>query len=354
MPTAHQYFLEVQPPGRNVSDHGWEEIIPAHIEALQTAPALLNRRVIDLDTRVATFKLDWTHLIRSYRHHLSAMREIDEFRQRPRGMPAFIDVLRKFPQRRARISVEITLSGRRKKNELPHGRTAAVESFLHDVFLIMNIAAPASCNFYLSSLKSKDIERSVEVSLSDVYFDIALLNTRDSTWPAPTIIDIAKVVEWVFAVRRGVSQIPQSRMEKVLFALLHIAKTDISPTVIVWLFYALETLFDTRPGENRRSIQERAKLLLQPNEKEAAILRKDLRELYEYRSKLVHGGLEIIHPMHNEGLDTRVNDKYREFARVSHFGFALILASVQAVIKKGWREPQFAEVLRGEPLDIAK
>jgi hypothetical protein len=352
MPTTYQYVLEVPPPGRDVSEEGWEDIIPAHIEALRSAPRLLNRRTIDLGRRAATFRLDWTRLIHSYRRHFRVMQEIDGFRQQPKGMPAYLDILRKFPQRGTRITIEITVSGRAKRNELPHERTAAVESFLHDVFLIMNIAAPASCNFYISSLKSKDVARPVELSLSNVSFDITLLNGRAGKWPAPMIIEVSKVADWVFAVRKGVSQVPQSRMEKVLFALLHLAKTDISPTVIVWLFYALETLFDTRPGENRRSMQERAKLLLLPNEKEAAILGRNLRELYEYRSKLVHGGLEVIHPMHNEQLDARVDDKYREFARVSEFGFALVLVSVQAVIKRGWLEPQFAEVLGGVPLNI--
>lgn len=357
MSTTSHYVFEVPTPGADIVDDDWERTIPAHIEALQAAPSLLNHRTIDFDKRRATFTLEWSQLIRSYQRHFSVMREIEAFRQRPRGEKAYVDVLHKFPRKRPRITIELTLSGRKSKDEGPHGYSAAVESFLHDVFLIMNIAAPGSCNFYLASLRSKDEKHRkqlAEVSLSQFNFELALRNRRDGKWPAPKMLDVRQVVDWVFAVRRGVTQVPQSRMEKVLFALLHIAKTDVSPVVVVWLFYALETLFDTRPGENRRALLERAKLLLSPNERDAAVLGKNLRGLYEYRSKLVHGGLEIIHPMHHEGLDRRVWEKYLELAKVAEFGFALVLVSVQAIIEKGWREPRFAEVLSGECVEPSK
>ena len=127
---------------------------------------------------------------------------------------------------------------------------------------------------------------------------------------------------------------------------------QLSPTIVIWLFYALETLFDTKAGENFRILTERMQLLLSPNEKETKILRRNLRAMYDLRSSFVHGGLEIAHPMHNEALDRDVDEKYARISNVSEFGFGLVLNAVQAVIEKDWRWPQFKEVLYGKSVAL--
>jgi hypothetical protein len=61
---------------------------------------------------------------------------------------------------------------------------------------------------------------------------------------------------------------------------MHLAKTDLSLNTIIWLFYALETLYDTQPGENRRALITRIGLVLSPDDKQRAYLKKELRDLY--------------------------------------------------------------------------
>ena len=176
--------------------------------------------------------------------------------------------------------------------------------------------------------------------MSEYLFDLAFLGSYEGKWPAPKNLDLDKTIAWYRSVRAGLNQIPENRAQKVLFALMHIAKTDLSLATIIWLFYALETLYDTQPGENRRALAHRIGLVLSPDDKQRAFLKKELRELYDIRSSFAHGGREVAHPMNNEAVDGRVSDEYRTLMNASEFGFAVVLTSIQRLIETG--RPSFA------------
>jgi hypothetical protein len=73
-----------------------------------------------------------------------------------------------------------------------------------------------------------------------------------------------------------------------------------------------------------------------------------MRDLYDLRSAIVHGGYQITHPMHDAGLDKRVMDSFVRETRATDYGYALLISAVQKAIVKGWKYPRFAEVIEGE------
>ncbi len=91
---------------------------------------------------------------------------------------------------------------------------------------------------------------------------------------------------------------------------MHLAKADLSIDTIIWLFYGLETLYDTQPGANRRALINRIGLVLSPDDKQRAFLNKEPTELYNIRSGFAHGGRQVAHPMNNEAIDKRVEREY--------------------------------------------
>ena len=348
MSTTFEFIFELPGVGRGITDDGWEEIDAAHIEYWKAASSLLGTRTFDYRGHSVTLEVDWRPILRRHQRHYRVMQQLYE----AAGTPAAYDIAQKFSRTRVKVPAKLTTTFERGRIDEWQHYSLVFESFLYDTFLMMNIAAPGSCNFYNAALRLKPSRRSTEISLSEFYFDIAYLNGRQGKWPSPKMIPLETLSQWFFAVRSGVLQIPQNRMEKVLFALLHIAKMDMSPMIVIWLFYALETLFDTKAGENFRVLTERVQLLLSPNEKEAKRLRKNLRAMYDLRSGIVHGGLEVAHPMHNEQLDPVVDEKYARLSAVSEFGFGLLLRAIQMVIEKNWRWPQFDEVMRGNPVTL--
>jgi hypothetical protein len=200
----------------------------------------------------------------------------------------------------------------------------------------MNIAAPGSLNLHNATLKwapkNPKLGRLAHhtFSLSNLYFALAWLDRNNNKWPKTTRLSLPDVVSWYSKVRTGASQTPRNQMEKVLFALLHLSISADTPATVVWLFNGLETLFGTRPNENRRALIERAQLLLRPNEKERKYLKDNLEKLYKIRSSFVHGGMEVVHPMHNESLDATVENKWAELSAACEFGFSIAAGSPPA------------------------
>lgn len=73
-----------------------------------------------------------------------------------------------------------------------------------------------------------------------------------------------------------------------------------------------------------------------------------MRGLYDIRSAIIHGGFEVTHPMHEEGLDERVQDSFRKMIIATDYGHAFLVSAIQKTIANGWRFPKFDEVIRGE------
>jgi hypothetical protein len=119
---------------------------------------------------------------------------------------------------------------------------------------------------------------------------------------------------------------------------------------VIWLFYAFESLFQTRAGENLSAIVRRICLLLEADKQQSELLRKEFRSLYDIRSTIVHGGFEIIHPLHNEILDKRVNDSFFALLTAVDFGHAVLMACIQSIIERNWRVVIFDEKLSGDPI----
>lgn len=67
-------------------------------------------------------------------------------------------------------------------------------------------------------------------------------------------------------------------------------------------------------------------------------------------SSFVHGGRDVVHPMHNEAIDKRVDQSFRELADSAEFGFAVLLVCLQQTIERGCAELNFREIVDGSSL----
>ena len=154
-----------------------------------------------------------------------------------------------------------------------------------------------------------------------------------------------KVVSWYNRVRDGASQVPSSPTERAIFALLHLSKLDGDPLSVVWFFYGLESLLQTKVGENFGSIIRRLALLLDLAPNELAAMRKQMRVLYDMRSAIVHGGFEIMHPMNNETLDERTGRTFGNVLDALEYGYAILVAAIQRMVGRQWVQLSFDEVI---------
>jgi Apea-like HEPN len=338
MATIRNFALIIRNSGRSISDDGWATVEPKFIETWRSAVSLLREREITIGQETYTVSIDLTAALRRHERYFATMKYIHKG-----GGKLLVEriVKVKFPRRRSENPIKVTTRSKKPQS------LSVAESAVHDTFLMLNISAPGCCDFYRASLIGEKIEPNV--SLSNNHFESALLvNLRDG-WPDLHYLKLDSVLTWFNKVRPSGSQLPTNPMERVLFALLHLSKLDMSPMEVVWLFYAFESLLQTKTGENLSSVVKRLCLLLEADVTQSALVKRKMRDLYNIRSAIVHGGFEITHPMHDEGLDKRVQDSFVRMVNATEYGHAFLLSAIQKTIVNGWKFPKFDETIGGEP-----
>lgn len=167
-----------------------------------------------------------------------------------------------------RVPLEV-LDERKRRDE--RDLAAFVELFFHDVFLLMNIAAPGS--FGGTIAPSGGRFRIREISLDPRVFDYARAAGAKATVP------LANVVAWYDGLGIGMAQIAESSAAKVMFHLLHIARGESESMTVVRLAEC------------------------------AALLNAPVPRIAALREAIVSGTAPLVHPMHDDGLDPRLDDE---------------------------------------------
>ena len=223
-----------------------------------------------------------------------------------------------------------------------------VEQFLYDVFFILNIARPGVCDFLGVRI---DAGRGLvtELRLSADCFESGFrsLLAGDSLF-APRILPLATVVYWYKKLNVGVRQRAESGVEKAIFSVLHICcGADADVVWVIWAFHALEAIYGTKVGEGFTNLVERISTLLELDGQGKGMLKKRLREMYDYRSAFVHGGYRVHHPMKNEVMDQSLHEDFKKLLEVSQFGFNLVVLSLQSLVENGWYGLKIKEQMSG-------
>lgn len=233
------------------------------------------------------------------------------------------------------VPVTVIIKGKNSLSGYDRYPSVFVENYIYDVFTILNLALPGAADFMNLAVHSDAKGVVVQPTKIGSYYLYMAYATSDE-WPFLAKIDAEIVEKWYSVVRCGISQVPDSPLEQAIFAMLHVCKSDGRPEDIIWLFYAFESLLQTRVGENFAALVDRLALILCPNAGQEARMRKRLREMYTHRSSFVHGGLKIIHPMHNEVMDRRVDDSYTSTIDLSQYGIKLLMACLQKYVRNDW------------------
>lgn len=242
-----------------------------------------------------------------------------------------------------RLPAIVEIKGSNELSEYKWYPEFFVETYLYDVFVVLNLALPGAADFVSVGVESVRGGPRDRLELSAYYFENAFREPEQ--WPYLRPLAPATVLSWYGRVRNGFTQVPITPVERALFAMLHVCRSSGRPEDLVWLFYAFESLFQTRVGENYSALLDRLRLLLEPDGEREKELRKHLRAMYDYRSSFVHGGLAVIHPMHHEVMDKRVDETYGTTIKLSQYGTRLLLACFQRYIRENWREVGYKTTL---------
>jgi hypothetical protein len=169
--------------------------------------------------------------------------------------------------------------------------------FFHDVFLLLNLAAPGSFGGSISIAGGE--LRARELAFSPRVFEYSSPLAR---------LPLEKVVAWYDGVKLGTQQVATSAEATALFQLLHLAR-----------------------GEEN----ERDSILRLASAAEALLGRPEsLRRLFELRDAIAGGRAPVFHPMHDDGLDSRVEDATREWIDVADAAASAVIGALHERIMR--------------------
>lgn len=177
---------------------------------------------------------------------------------------------------------------------------AYAELFFHDVFLILNLSVPGSFGGIVSM--SDGDGRVRDVALSPRVFNAASGLRR---------LPVDIVAAWYAALGIGAQQLATGGVAVALFQLLHLAYGEESDDAsVLRLAHASE-----------------------------ALGKRELTRLFELREEIARGLAPVIHPMHDDGLDPRVEDLTAEWIEVVDGAASAVISALQ----------ESASAYRGEP-----
>jgi hypothetical protein len=196
-----------------------------------------------------------------------------------------------WPENLATPEIRLTLEvrGNVDRRDAP----AYVELFFHDVFLLLNLSAPGSFGGTISIAGGKLRVR--ELAFSARVFEVATGLER---------LPLSDVVTWYDGQQVGTWQLATTSVETALFQLLHLARG--------------------------RDEDEEVSILRLASAAEALVGRPEsLRRLFELRDAIALGRAPVIHPMHDDALDPRIEDATREWIEVADAAAGVVIGALQ-------------------------
>ena len=321
-------------------DEDWEAIEPDHIAVWSKASELLAFRSYEHESCRAVVRINWTPLVQ----RLSHLHDLRRTAHLTRSLASFD--WSPFWEKMT-VQASVSLSGENRLSQYDWYPSFFAELYAYDVFTILNLAYPGSCNFFSLTISTKAGRVTHEPRLAGSAFDFAWVESRSGRWLSLKSLPLEEVLKWHSSLGLGTKQKAKTAVEKALFALLHLCRREDYSDTVIWIFYALEALVQTKVGESVSGLVRRLALLLSLDEPQKANLNRLLRELYDFRSAIVHGGYQVTHPIAQEVVDRRLEDEYGRFFRLYQFGFTLIVACLQSLVLKQWVDIEFLETMRG-------
>jgi hypothetical protein len=333
---------------------GFEEVIsPAYINTWSDACSILSTRSYPPGIGTIEINVSWNEVknkLKEFPSFDEIVKMAKEVAERGGTFPDFT---------RCEVECEVLLR-KRPATDLPaeSQRKLAWESlhlFLVDTFMAMNLSSPGCCDFLGATLSCN--EDSHQEEYLNIYGDplaAAWFHSLDRGWPEIQYVPLERVVTWLHSLMDiHTRQLASSRIERAIFSLYHVCyESKLTPTLLIWLAHALESLYDTPPNLVSRHLQRRIIQVLDAPIEQQKRIKKQLRQFYDLRSSFVHGNLDIPHPLEDESVDDRVEEFRVSLLDPIDLAVGIVLSTLQKHITENWREVVFSETYEGLPITV--
>lgn len=205
---------------------------------------------------------------------------------------------------------------------------------LKDISLSANIARPGGLNYDapLVFLDNDFVDRSSSGSTSS--FSEAMRAAEEYKWPPIKSLSILECWSWLQGIPGFEERRSQSRLGRAVAALTYLLKNrfpDENELALVWAMLGLEALYGRSNSGLKSQILEKSESFLGPRTGH----KKIFSWMYDYRSRLLHGDLDIIFS-HNDFDATNEHEKFTiELGRCESVATAILISTLQNMCVEG-------------------
>jgi hypothetical protein len=172
------------------------------------------------------------------------------------------------------------------------------------------------------------------------HIELSIFSNKDKDWPRLEELKIKETLEWIDNHWSAFNNIPKNRIQRAFNAfsyLFHDNLMDNSPSDLFFALIGIEALFVAGNESVQKQVDIKSQILLG----ERKSFKKQFNELYDFRSRFVHGQLNFINKYCLDDLDDDVNNHL--FKSYEHSGFAslILIAAIQQHIKLNKTDLEF-------------
>ena len=166
---------------------------------------------------------------------------------------------------------------------------------------------------------------------------------EDTKWPELQVIPIFQVWSWLITKTNILEDFSSSNIERGINAFTYLFSDNYLnnlPKTLFWSIIGLESLYSEGDIGIGTQINQKAQEFLGEIREDKKILKK----MYNLRSSLLHGSLDI--PINNGWINSDKIDE--EIYNTGHFAGLVLIATLQQIIKQNLSEFKFEFRLRAE------
>ena len=189
------------------------------------------------------------------------------------------------------LRVTVTVFGDVDRRNAP----AYVELFFHDVFLLLNLSTPGSFSGTISIAGG-------ELRVRELTFSARVFEYASGLQSLP----LEQVAAWYDSLNIGTQQVATSAEAAALFQLLHLSRGD---------------------------EDEEQSILRLANAAEALHVERASARLLDLRHLIAQRRAPVLHPMHDDALDPRIEDSLQEWTETADTAASLVITELQKRIR---------------------
>jgi len=217
------------------------------------------------------------------------------------------------------------------------------EKVIYDLVLMANLAHPSILEIYPGAIYNAN-EFIAKTNRMMSHLELMLNFARKMKWPSMNDLSLGSVMEWFCGGSYHSVCLSQTPVDRAVHAFGHLFEDEPSkfgPLHIFWAMIGIEALYCKGTTDIMGQVFVKSQLLL----REHSIPKRAFSKMYDYRSRFVHGDINFPSKYLYYDESPELLSYYKKSDDAEDLAIALLVASLQELIKRGWHELTFSYVL---------